>query len=117
MGALGCAQGNHLNRILAPTWRGDIFVQMPANVKPDDPRTPFFGGWDANTWALVGFLTLNNFLVGDQLRRLSSVAKYVAYSLGHVISYGAQLWVGARRFDPVQASCCFGIAVIAIAYV
>lgn len=115
--ALGVAQGSQGGRIFAQTWRGDLFVQLPAGARVDDPRTPFFGGWDANTWMLLGFLVLNNFLVGDQLRKLSSVSKYVAYSFGLVFSYSAQLWNGSRQFDPIQAGCCCGIAVIAIAYV
>ena len=36
---------------------------------------PAWEGWDSNTWILAGCLILNNFLVADQMRNLTSIAK------------------------------------------
>lgn len=114
---IGYSQGRRGGRIMAREWRGDLFAQLPPDTKVGDPRVPFFGGWDGGTWALVGCLVMNNFLIGDQLRRLTSVAKYVAYAFGMVLSYCAQLFARGRDCDPVQALCCSGIAALAVAYV
>jgi len=115
--AFGYIQGRRGARIMATTWQEDLFAQLPPNTRVGDFRTPFFGGWDANTWALVLCLCMNNFLVGDQLRRLTAVAKYVAYAMGLVLSYCWQLWFGGRGFEPLQALCCGGIAFMAVVYV
>jgi len=119
IGALICGylQGRRGGRIMANTWRGDLFSQLPPGVQVGDPRLPFFGGWSSTTWLLLSCLVVNNFLVGDQLRRLTSVAKYVAYAFGLVISYSVQLYAGRRDFHPVQACSCVGIALCAVAYV
>ena len=136
------AQGLLSSKIMASSWDGDIFPHFPLGVQPGDTRTPFFGGWDGDTWMLASCLILNNFLVADQMRRLTSVAKqlgetlrdalffwshwrlvclqlatalrYVAYAFGLVFSYLAQLHEG-REFSPVQAFSCFGIALVAVA--
>eukprot|EP00443_Scrippsiella_acuminata_P093011 CAMPEP_0115515394 /NCGR_PEP_ID=MMETSP0271-20121206/76195_1 /TAXON_ID=71861 /ORGANISM="Scrippsiella trochoidea, Strain CCMP3099" /LENGTH=331 /DNA_ID=CAMNT_0002945967 /DNA_START=63 /DNA_END=1055 /DNA_ORIENTATION=+ len=84
---MGYLQGRRGGRILATSWQGDLFAQLPPGTRVGDPRTPFFGGWRGGTWALVGCLIMQNFLIGDQLRRLSSVAKYVAYALGLACSF------------------------------
>eukprot|EP00435_Cladocopium_sp_Y103_P012117 s3332_g3.t1 len=110
------AQGLLSSKILSSSWDGHIFPHFPPGVQPGDARTPFFGGWDSDTWLLASCLIVNNFLVADQMRRLTSVAKYVAYAFGLVFSYLAQLHEG-REFSPVQACSCFGIALVAVAYI
>merc|ERR1711920_757687 len=102
---------------MAREWREDLFVQLPPGIKIGQPRVPFFGGWDFTTWALVVCLCMNNFLIGDQLRRLTSVAKYVAYALGLCLSYFGQLAFGTREPNLIQAICCGGISLLAISYV
>ncbi|CAE7348068.1 unnamed protein product [Symbiodinium sp. CCMP2592] len=94
--------GNVSERILSDRWHNDIFSHLPNDVSAGDPRIPFFGGWDSNTWILAGCLILNNFLVADQMRNLTSIAKYVAYAIGLVLSYLVQLWEG-RSFCAWQA--------------
>ncbi|CAE7222472.1 Hgd, partial [Symbiodinium necroappetens] len=96
IGALTVAlfMGNVCERILSDRWHNDIFSHLPNDVSAGDPRIPFFGGWDSNTWILAGCLILNNFLVADQMRNLTSIAKYVAYAIGLVLSYLVQLWEG-----------------------
>lgn len=114
----GVLQGRKGKRILATHWDGKLFEQLPPGMKAGDSRIPFFGGWDYTTWALVICLCFNNFLVGDALRRLTSVSKYVAYALGMVLTYSAQvLSNGGRDLDIRQACCCTAIALIAIAYI
>merc|ERR1711977_353279 len=98
---MGYLQGRRGGRILAREWRADLFVLLPEGVHIGDPRTPFFGGWDGNTWFLVGCLVVNNFLTAYQLQRLTAVGKYVAYAFGLVLSYAAQIWSGSREFDPL----------------
>lgn len=118
LGALGVAwaQGAVSGKILSNRWDGEVFGHLPVGVLPGDWRMPFFGGWDCNTWLLAACLILNNFLVADQMRRLTSVAKYVAYAFGLVFSYLAQLCEG-RDLSFFQAFSCFGIALMAVAYI
>ena len=118
LGALMVAmtQGLLSSKILSSNWDAHVFSHLPAGIQPGDPRIPFFGGWDGNTWLLAACLILNNFLVADQMRRLTSVAKYVAYAFGLVFSYMAQLHEG-REFSPLQSISCFGIALLAVAYI
>lgn len=114
--SIGFMHGRRGGRIFASTWDADLFTQMPPSTRAGDARVPFFGGWNEGTWALLVCLVMNNFLIGDQLRRLTSVAKYVAYAFGMVVSYVVQLYSG-RELDPLQAVCCGGIAALAVAYV
>ncbi|CAE7182404.1 unnamed protein product, partial [Symbiodinium pilosum] len=118
MGALavGLLLGNVSERIFANQWHNELFAHLPNEVKTGDPRMPFFGGWDNNTWILAGCLILNNFLVADQMRNLTSIAKYVAYAIGLVLSYLVQLAEG-RTFCPWQACSYCGLALAAIAYI
>lgn len=115
---IGAAQGRKGRRILASQWHGGLFEQLPPGVNVGDARTPFFGGWDLATWMLVAALVFNNFAIGDSLRRLSSVSKYVAYALGMVVGYCFSLIVSeSHSVDFLQASCYSGIALLAIGYV
>ncbi|CAJ1451299.1 unnamed protein product [Effrenium voratum] len=116
LGALAVAawQGRRGGRIFASTWDGHLFSHLPPSTLPGDPRVPFFGGWDGNTWILAACLILNNFLVAEQMRKLTSVSKYVAYAFGLVMSYLAQLYEG-RGFRWEQAASCLGIALAAVA--
>lgn len=114
--AMGFLQGRRGGRILADQWHGELFQQLPPGTRAGDPRTPFFGGWDGSTLLLCSCMVAQNFLVGDQLRRMSSVAKYVAYALGLVLSHAALLASG-RPLDVWQSLCCAGIAVSAVLYV
>merc|ERR1712216_1113179 len=68
IGALICGyvQGRRGGRIMANTWRGDLFSHLPPGVKVGDPRVPFFGGWSSTTWLLLICLVANNFFIGDQ---------------------------------------------------
>jgi len=118
LGAIGVAVllGNVSERIFAEQWHHDMFAHLPNEVSAGDPRTPFFGGWDSNTWVLVFCLILNNFLVADQMRNLTSISKYVAYAVGLVFSYVAQLIEG-RAFCAWQACSYGGLALAAIAYI
>ncbi|CAE7767505.1 unnamed protein product [Symbiodinium sp. KB8] len=115
IGALTVAlfMGNVCERILSDRWHNDIFSHLPNDVSAGDPRIPFFGGWDSNTWILAGCLILNNFLVADQMRNLTSIAKYVAYAIGLVLSYLVQLWEG-RAFCAWQACSYGGLALAAV---
>ena len=81
MGALAVAllMGNVTERIFADQWHNNLFSHLPNEVSAGDPRTPFFGGWDSNTWILAGCLILNNFLVADQMRNLTSIAKQLSF--------------------------------------
>ena len=47
------AQGLLSSKILASSWDGHIFPHFPPGVQPGDARTPFFGGWDSETWLVV----------------------------------------------------------------
>ena len=62
-------------------WDGSVFTHLPSGVQAGEARMPFFGGWDSNTWLLAWCLILNNFLVADQMRRLTSVAKWLGLPL------------------------------------
>mmetsp|Transcript_71374 Transcript_71374/g.127303 ORF Transcript_71374/g.127303 Transcript_71374/m.127303 type:complete len:413 (+) Transcript_71374:68-1306(+) len=115
--AVGFYQGRRGGRIMASHWRSDLFTLLPEGTHANDPRTPFFGGWDRGTWALLLCLVVNNFIIGHQLRRLTAVSKYVAYALGMVLSYSSQLWTGDRPFNAVQACCCGGIGILALGYI
>jgi len=115
---LGLFQGRRGGRILAPSWDGQLFQILPPGVHVGDARMPFFGGWNVSTWVLVAGLVANNFLIGDQLRRVSSVAKYVAYALGLVVSHAIVLASSqGADVDPMQTACCAGIAILAVIYV
>ena len=70
-------RGFHVDR----GWDGSVFTHLPSGVQAGEARVPFFGGWDSNTWLLAWCLILNNFLVADQMRRLTSVAKWLALAL------------------------------------
>ena len=47
------SQGLLSSNILASSWDGHIFPHFPPGVQPGDARTPFFGGWDSETWLVV----------------------------------------------------------------
>lgn len=113
---MGYCQGRRGGRIMADAWRGDLFVQLPAGVRAGDARMPFFGGWNAQTVMLVSCLVANNFFVGDQLRRLSSVAKYIAYAFGLALTHVFQFIAASSKGDWHQILCCSGIVTLAIFY-
>lgn len=81
------AGGPLSTKIWSNTWDGQLFPHFPPGVQQGDPRTPFFGGWDSDTWLLASCLILNNFLVADQMRRLTSVAKRLSWKSG-AFTYG-----------------------------
>lgn len=114
---MGVCQGRRGGRIFASTWQENLFVLLPQGVRPGDARTPFFGGWSATTWILVVSLIANNFIIGDQLRKLSAVSKYVAYAVGIVFSFSGQVLIGGKDLDLLQAACCGSIAGLAMVYV
>eukprot|EP00405_Crypthecodinium_cohnii_P028152 CAMPEP_0206501014 /NCGR_PEP_ID=MMETSP0324_2-20121206/52997_1 /ASSEMBLY_ACC=CAM_ASM_000836 /TAXON_ID=2866 /ORGANISM="Crypthecodinium cohnii, Strain Seligo" /LENGTH=374 /DNA_ID=CAMNT_0053988631 /DNA_START=117 /DNA_END=1241 /DNA_ORIENTATION=- len=115
--AIGYLQGNNRSRILSNVWDGSLFHTLPMDVKVGDARTPFFGGWNVRTWVLVSCLISNNFLVGDQLRRMSSVAKYIAYAFGLAASHCLVLFSEHQHTSVAHMCCCAGIAVLAVIYV
>jgi len=114
---IGFVQGRRGGRIMSSTWQGDLFHQLPLDVRVGDPRTPFFGGWNGSTVLLIACLIVNNFLVGDQLRRMSSVAKYIAYAFGLAFSQGLMFFSEKNHTSPWHAFCCAAIAILAVAYV
>eukprot|EP00927_Polykrikos_kofoidii_P044888 TRINITY_DN38760_c0_g2_i1.p1 TRINITY_DN38760_c0_g2~~TRINITY_DN38760_c0_g2_i1.p1 ORF type:complete len:420 (+),score=76.87 TRINITY_DN38760_c0_g2_i1:165-1424(+) len=118
-GTLACGyfQGRRGGRILANEWRGDLFAQLPPDTKVGDPRMPFFGGWNQGTWLLLACLVVNNFVIGDQLRRLTSVSKYVAYAMGMVLNYVGQMFIRGQPASWIEVACNGGIGVLAVAYV
>lgn len=113
---IGYVQGRRGGRIFANEWRTELFDKLPAGVNYGDPRTPFFGGWDYSTWALVACNIFNSFTMGYLLRYLTSVSKYTAAGLSLVLSYCGQLLYGTKALDILPALCCVCIAYSTIHY-
>jgi len=103
-------------RMFATTWDRTHHYVMPAGAVTGSPRTPFFGGWNSVTLILGLTLVANNFLIGDTLRRLSSVCKYAAGAFTFALTYAISVMTGARPPNFAQATCCFGIAVLVLVY-